>query len=657
MAGLCIVRNAKTVIGEIQIKCGFRTEAMRERLSSFGRSVTAQHLLLRLSCLRVSPGHLRCPFASAPWQPTIAPARADAIYPQSFSMASASQAVTEIYLADPLARKLLEFFEAKGLRALKEEDRLEQWYEDWLAHQAQHRLYATLLAPREFSSFDGQFDLLRLTRFLEMFGYCSPAHGYSLQVSFLGLFAILMGDNPALKLEAVQVLEAGELLAFAISEKDHGADLLGNEFSVRQAPDGRLVANGSKYYIGNCNRAAIITTLARDGGERSSDSAATRRARPILIALRPKQSPLRNVRKIHTLGVRAAFVGEFEVRDHQLSSQDLIARGRDAWDAVLGTVALGKFLLGFGSIGICERALQEASGHLSRRKLYGKPAIDMPHISSRMAQAYARLMAMKLYAYRSIDYVHAASAEERRYLLFCAVQKAKVSTEGVKVMALLSQCIGAKGFESDTFFEMALRDIQLIPSLEGSTHINLALAAQFIGGYFGGSNQGLPAPKSLVAGEVRSDENPYLFEARGSFNTVGFNDFLDAYKPLFSIPNVRLLAQQAEAFEQFNRNDASPPATDTESVLARANCFVIIAYAQLIAENSTRLKVPNQIVSVIFDQLVLDLGASGVILASSAALQNDPLLQRMTPVPQTAGTDWEFVARRVAHDVQAAEGT
>ena len=465
-----------------------------------------------------------------------------------------------------------------------------------------------------------------------------------------------MGANPQVKREAVAALEAGEILAFAISEKDHGADLLGNEFSVRQASPGRLLASGTKYYIGNCNRAAIITTLARDDGERSGGSpgsrrlGATHRARPILIALRPKRSRLRSVQKIHTLGVRAAFVGEFEVKDYELKPQDVIAQGRDAWDAVLGAVTLGKFLLGFGSIGICEHALQEASEHLSGRTLYGKPAIEMPHIRTRVAQAYARLMAMKLYAYRAIDYVQAASAEDRRYLLFCAVEKARVSTEGVKVMALLSECIGAKGFESDTFFEMALRDIQLIPSLEGSTHINLMLAAQFMGRYFERSDHELEAPKSLVAGEICSDENPYLFEAGGgTVNTVGFNDFLDAYRPLISIPNVRLLAQQAKAFELFCRNDPVPPATDLQAVLLRANCFAIIAYAQLIAENAARLKVPGEIVSVIFDQVVLDLGACAVMLASSAGLHSALFLRRMALAPRTAGSDWDFIVERIMH--------
>src|SRR6476660_2760561 len=134
----------------------------------------------------------------------------------------------------------------------------------------------------------------------------------------------------------------------------------------------------------------------------------------------------------------------------------------------------------------------------------------MPHIRSMMAQAYARLTAMKLYAYRALDYVHAATAFDRRYLLVAAVQKARVSTEGVQVMALLSECSGAKGFESDTYFEMALRDVHLIPGLEGSTHINLGLTAQFIPKYFAGESANLIDPKSLSAGEAAAGENSYL---------------------------------------------------------------------------------------------------------------------------------------------------
>jgi acyl-CoA dehydrogenase len=575
----------------------------------------------------------------------------EAIYPQSFSCAPPSDGA-EIYLREPLVQKVVEFFERKGLPAIKEEDQRERWYDDWLDFQKEHQLYARLLAPRENSRLGSQFDLLRYTRFLEVCAYYSPAHGYSLQVTFLGLCAILMGDNPALKREAVATLEAGGLLAFGVSERDHGSDLLGNEFTITEAGTDRLLAGGAKYYIGNSNAAAIIAILAKRVNERSAGH--TRRAPLVFFALRPGEARgFRNVRKIRTFGVRAAHVGEFEVKVHEVPQADLIAEGRRAWDAIFGTVTLGKFFLGFGSIGICEHALEEAAAHLRARLLYGKSAIEMPHLRATMVQAYARLTAMKLFAYRALDYVHSASSSDQRYLLFAAVQKAKLSTEGVKVMALLSECIGAKGFECDTYFEMALRDIQLIPGLEGSNHINLGLTTQFIPRYFGNPDSNLADPPSLVASEVVAAENTFLMEARtGDINEIGFPPFLRAYRPLMSVANVRLFAQAAKAFQLFVRDremDRTARA-DTPLTLAMGRGLATIAYAQLVAENSVRLDIPRPFVAAMFCALVEDFNAAALALASCCepgAIQSF-LFRRLISVPRIDDLDRDFVATRMA---------
>jgi acyl-CoA dehydrogenase len=582
---------------------------------------------------------------------TAAPASAEAaVYPQVFSGVGQAGG-RNAYLRAPLIRRLVDFFESKGLSALKAEDRREQWYDDWLAVQAQDRSYAQLLSPQQFSRLGATFDLLRLARFLEVCAYFSPAHGYSLQVTFLGLFAILMGDNGALKREAVTTLEAGGLLAFGVSERRHGSDLLSNEFMVREIDAGRFVANGAKYYIGNANAAAMISILARKEDPRGA--AYARRAPLVLLALRPDRAVgFRRVGKIATLGVRAAYVGEFEVKDHEFPPADLIAEGRRAWDAVLGTVTLGKFFLGFGSVGICEHAFAEAAAHLSARTLYGRPGIEMPHLRRTMTQAWARLTGMKLYAYRALDYVHAAGAADRRYLLYCAVQKAKVSTEGVKVVALLSECIGARGFEAETYFEMALRDAPLIPGLEGSAHINLRLAVQFIPRYFGQPDPGLALPPSVLAGEVPSAENPYLMAAAmGAVNSIAFPHFLTAYEPLIAVPNVRIFVKQAKAFQLFIRGCAPQRlfAGDTPEAQALGQCLAVTVYAQLIAENATRLSVPREIVSAIFHTLVMDFSTAALALAACA----DPpgispfVLRRMVSVPHTSIADWDYVARQM----------
>src|SRR5262249_36207186 len=288
----------------------------------------------------------------------------------------------------------------------------------------------------------------------------------------------------------------------------------------------------------------------------------------------------------------------------------VICRGRDAWEAAFGTVDFGKYFLGFGPIGICARAFAETFAHLQKRILYGKPVTAMPHIRLALAAAFARMAAMKLYAYRALDYLQAAGPDDRRYLLFTAVQKARVSTEGVKVMGLLSECIGAKGLEADTFFEMALREAPLFPGLEGSTHINFALTAQFIDHYFADPANGPPPPDPVTLRQDDPDENSYWFATRDRHpKTVRFANSLDAYHPLQHVSNVQTFVEQVMGLRgQFvGEGDTSAGTVDTGLSIAMGKCFSVIAYAQLVAENCAAAQVEPAMVSLVFQGLIEDL--------------------------------------------------
>ena len=54
-----------------------------------------------------------------------------------------------------------------------------------------------------------------------------------------------------------------------------------------------------------------------------------------------------------------------------MAPEDILHMGPGAFDAALNTVNIGKFNLGFASIGICEHALYEAITHADNRILYG----------------------------------------------------------------------------------------------------------------------------------------------------------------------------------------------------------------------------------------------------------------------------------------------
>jgi acyl-CoA dehydrogenase len=270
-----------------------------------------------------------------------------------------------------------------------------------------------------------------------------------------------------------------------------------------------------------------------------------------------------------------------------------------------------------------------------------------------MVRAFVRLTAMKLYAYRALDYLQASCDADRRYLLWSAVQKAYVSTEGVKVMGLLSECIGARGFEAETYFETALRDAQLIPSLESSTHINFGLTAQFIDTYFAGPRSEASAPESLNLLGADPEENPYWTGAHDrNAKTVRFADCLNAYKPLRAVPNVGLFMKQVKAFRSFAEGGVSTlnPTEDPGLLIEMGKCFSAIAYAQLVAENCLAVKVAPSTVSVIFHALIADLSAGSLQLSAMfpPGSAQRAVLRRAVRVPETTAADLQSVSEFVA---------
>jgi acyl-CoA dehydrogenase len=276
---------------------------------------------------------------------------------------------------------------------------------------------------------------------------------------------------------------------------------------------------------------------------------------------------------------------------------------------------------------------------VTTRTLYAKPVIEMPHIRLYMAKAYARLAAMKLYAYRAADYFQSASENDRRYQLFAAVQKAKVSTDGVRVIDQLLECIGARGFEAETYFEMALRDIRLLPVLEGSSHINFALAGQFMQAYFCGSDEKAAAPPISSNG----NENEYLYRARAAApKSVTFADPSRAYANLKHIASVSAFVQQLHAFRSFA--ESFDTTDDTETAIAIGKCVSIFAFAQLVAEHVSLLRAPDPIVSLMFDLLVEDISAQALQLAAARNLSDSHRIVLMQLIVPSAirAADVEF---------------
>jgi acyl-CoA dehydrogenase len=498
-----------------------------------------------------------------------------------------------------LMQKTVDFFESKGKTRLLEDYYDRGWYADFLDYVEQHRLFATMCTPAGEGASDARWDTWRICEFAEILGFYGLQYWYTWQVSVLGLGPIWMSDNESLRKRAAAALEDGGIFAFGLSEKAHGADIYSTDMVL--TPDGSgWRANGRKYYIGNGNEAAIVSTFGRLEG---SDEY-------IFFAADPRHEKYTLIKNVVA---SQNYVSEFELNDYPISEDDVLHRGRDAWNAALNTVNIGKYNLGWASIGICTHALYEAIAHAHNRVLYGNPVTDLSHVRRMFVDGYCRLVAMKLFGLRAADYMRSASPEDRRYLLYNPMMKMKVTTQGEEVINLLWDAIAAKGFEKDTYFSQAAIDIRALPKLEGTVHVNIALIIKFMPNFFFNPDQ---YPKVGRQDQPKNDD--FLFNqgsARG-LGQIRFNDYRLAFEGC-DAPNVAVFAEQADEYRKLLA--AHPPGPeqmqDIDFLLAAGEIFSLVVYAQLILENAEIYEIDADLLDQIFDFMVRDMSKHALTLS------------------------------------------
>ncbi|MGW8350954.1 acyl-CoA dehydrogenase family protein [Streptomyces wedmorensis] len=552
---------------------------------------------------------------------------------------------------DPETRRLLratvDWFEARGKRRIIEDYRTRAWLGDFLAFAAEEGVFATFLTPSSDAGEgegDKRWDTARIAALNEILGFYGLDYWYAWQVTILGLGPVWQSDNADARARAAELLGQGEVFAFGLSEKSHGADIYSTDMLLEPDGEGGFRATGSKYYIGNGNAAGLVSVFGRrtdvEGPEGYVFFAADSR--------HPAYHLVKNVVD------SSKYVSEFRLEEYPVAAEDVLHTGRAAFDAALNTVNVGKFNLCTASIGICEHAMYEAVTHAQNRILYGRPVTAFPHVRRELTDAYVRLVGMKLFSDRAVDYFRTAGPEDRRYLLFNPMTKMKVTTEGEKVIDLMWDVIAAKGFEKDNYFAQAAVEIRGLPKLEGTVHVNLALILKFMRNHLLDPVAYEPVPTRLDAAD-----DTFLFRqgpARG-LGSVRFHDWRAAYDAYAHLSNVARFREQADALCEFVLKAApdEKQSRDLDLLLAVGQLFALVVHGQLVLEQAALTGLDEDVLDELFAVLVRDFSAHAVELHGKDSATEQQQLWALGAVRRPVVD--EARSERVWQRVEALSGT
>ncbi len=547
-------------------------------------------------------------------------------------------------------RAVIEWFEGRGKVKLLRDDLEAAWVSDFLDFIKQEKIFATFLTPSEYGGGDPnkRWDTSRNAALSEIFGFYGLSYWYAEQVTILGLGPIWQSDNIKAKERAAAQLEAGGVMAFALSEREHGADIYNTDLLLTPAGDDDdegviFRASGEKYYIGNGNVAGMVSVFSRRTDIDGADGYVW------FVA----DSGHQDYELIDNVVHGQMFVSNFRLNDYPVHEEDILCTGPEAFSAALNTVNVGKFNLCSGSIGMCEHAFYEAITHANNRILYGNPVTDFPHVRASFVEAYARVIAMKSFSDRAIDYFRSASLDDRRYLLFNPVTKSKVTSEGETVVTLLWDVLAAKGFEKNTYFSEVARLIGALPRLEGTVHVNVAQILKFMPNY-------MLNPAEYPEIGTRNDPADDTFfwaqgPARGA-SKVQFADWTKVYEQHSKVPNVALFYEQARALKELLITAAPSPEQmkDLDFLLVVGHLFTLVVYGQLILEQADLIGLDADLVDQIFEVQIRDFSGYAVSLhgkpSSTSAQQDWALAAVRKPVTDADRFD------RVWQQVEAYDG-
>ncbi|MEV4447648.1 acyl-CoA dehydrogenase [Streptomyces mirabilis] len=294
--------------------------------------------------------------------------------------------------------------------------------------------------------------------------------------TYLGAASVWVAGSPELAKATAQAVLSGVPVAWALSEPDHGADLLGGAVTAT-ATDRGWRLDGRKWPINNATRAGLLTVLARTGEAGS--------ARGHSLFLVDKSAPAagtwRALPKARTHGIRGVDISGIEFDGAVLPSTALIGEQGKGFETVLRALQLTRTMCAALSVGAGEHALRLGARFAATREIQHKPLLDRAYPASIVARCAGLLGAAEAAALVAARSVHSLT---RELSVSSAVVKALAPTLVDAVIEELAELLGARSYLTEVYehgaFQKLERDHEIVAIFDGSTPVNRgSLVQQF----------------------------------------------------------------------------------------------------------------------------------------------------------------------------------
>ncbi|TYL46012.1 acyl-CoA dehydrogenase [Nocardioides sp. BGMRC 2183] len=253
-----------------------------------------------------------------------------------------------------------------------------------------------------------------------------------------------------------------------LTEPDAGTDLQGIRTTARRDGD-HYVVNGAKMWITNARYADPLPVLVK------TDPTASPAHRGMSVLLIEADTPGFEVTKdIGKLGYKGTESCEIVLDDVRVDADQLVGgvEGR-GMQQVLSALEWGRVNIAARSVGIAQRAYDEALAYSHERRAFGQVIADFQAIQLKIGELGTQVQAARLMAYYAADAVRGGRADGVTGMakIFCSEVALQAAIDSMKVH-------GGYGYSTEFEVERLYRDSILMSIGEGTNDVLRTVVAK-----------------------------------------------------------------------------------------------------------------------------------------------------------------------------------
>jgi alkylation response protein AidB-like acyl-CoA dehydrogenase len=280
-----------------------------------------------------------------------------------------------------------------------------------------------------------------------------------LSVHTLCSFAIAEFGSDVLKKDVLARLCSGEWFgAYSLSEPGSGSDAAALTTKAERTAAGYQLS-GSKVFCTRGNEADAVLVMARTGDQGAGG---------ISAFIVEKGTPgFEGSKKEDKMGWRSSPTWMLQLDGAEVPADRLVGEEGQGFRIALASLDSGRLGIAACSIGLAQRALDEAVAFTSEREQFGRPVIENQGLSfmlADMATAIEAGRALYRHAARLRDAGHDYSMQAAQAKLFCSDVAMRVTTDAV-------QLHGGYGYITEYPVERLMREAKGLQIVEGTNQI------------------------------------------------------------------------------------------------------------------------------------------------------------------------------------------